>query len=149
MTFENLQQETPPSISPQEGLTVEDALLILKRNEKLVSAGAVEEIVAGFSEDAVVIFGDLAPLRGRQALREFLSARFARQKGYQLRKTLRAVSANTLAGTWVGEWDDAKTGKHMLVRGAEFMSYRDGLCDRWDAMVNIWEAGSPGAVPVL
>ena len=150
MTLDTLELEAAPQLAQAiGGLSLEEATRILRYNERLVSQAAVSEIVAGFTDDALVIFGDLPPMRGKQALEGFLTARFERQKEYRLKKTLRAISGNTVASTWVGEWLDARTGKRMLIRGAEFMTYTAGKCERWDAMVNIWEEGAAPSVPVL
>ena len=63
----------------------------------------VEGIVAGFTEDCVVRFGDLPEFRGRAELEKFFRARAARQKGYRLRKELKALLGDVIANTWESE----------------------------------------------
>jgi nuclear transport factor 2 (NTF2) superfamily protein len=79
----------------------------------------------------------------------FLRARFARTKGYQLRKTLHCVTGDTLANTWDASWEDAQTGKQMLGRGTEIWIVRDGRIALWDATFNAWEKGGKPTTPVV
>jgi nuclear transport factor 2 (NTF2) superfamily protein len=79
----------------------------------------------------------------------FLRARFARTKGYRLKKTLHCVMGDTLANSWEASWEDAKTGKSMLGRGTEIWIVRDGRIAQWDATFNAWEKGGPPTTPVV
>ena len=89
---------------------VEEARAFVKHVESLFMPWNVEGNVAGFTEDCVVRLGDLAEFRGRADLEKFFRARAARQKGYRLRKELKALVGDTIANTWEGEWTDAQTG---------------------------------------
>lgn len=124
-------------------ITVEEAARVLQRNEELFAAGAIGEILEGFTDDVVVEFADVPRVEGKRALERFLAARFARQKDYRLHKRLRAVTGNVIIGTWTGEWEDAVTGNVMAGRGSEFLEMRGSCCARWEATFNAWEAGRP------
>lgn len=152
MNLHDLAADDAPELqSGADGprLSIEAAQAVLRANERLFANAAVAEIMAGFTDDVVVIFGDLPAMRGKPAVEKFLRARFARQRNYRLKKTLRAVSGDTLAGTWVGEWEDARTGKTMLGRGAECMVMREGKCARWDASFNAWERDGGPQMPIV
>lgn len=132
-------------------LTTEDAQAILRRNEVLFSRADLPAILGGFHNDVIVKFADIPEIRGKAALEKFLAARFARQKGYRLRKALRAFEpqSGTIVGTWTGEWEDGRTGKAMRGRGTEILIVRDGLCVEWDATFNMWEDGAGPATTLL
>jgi nuclear transport factor 2 (NTF2) superfamily protein len=117
--------------------------------EDAFGAADLIRIEAGFTEDAVARFADFPEMRGREAVMTFLRARFARTKGYRLRKTLHCVMSDTLANTWDASWEDAQTGKAMLGRGTEIWIVRDGRIALWDATFNVWEKGGPPSTPVV
>ncbi len=125
-----------------------EAKKLLASYERLFSMKDIPAIMSGFSDDVTVTFADQPKIEGKQALEAFLTARFARQTGYKLTKTLRCVSGNLVVGTWDGDWIDAKTGKKMLGRGTELLYLRDGLCTQWDATFNTWEEGAGPSTPL-
>jgi nuclear transport factor 2 (NTF2) superfamily protein len=127
-------------------MTHEEARAFVKHVESLFMPWNVEGIVAGFTEDCVVRFGDLAEFRGRAALEKFFRARAARQKGYRLTKTLMALSGDTLANSWVGEWEDSETGVSMTGHGVEVWVMRGGKIAVWEAAFNAKEAGKASAM---
>src|SRR5260370_17892872 len=102
--------------------------------------------VVGFSEDCVVRFGDLPEFRGKAALEQLFRSRSERQKDYRLRKELRALSGDTIANYWDGEWEDRATGKRMAGRGVEIWLMREGKIAVWDAAFNFNEVGKPSAM---
>jgi len=130
-------------------MTLEEARKFVKHVESLFMPWNVEGIVAGFTEDCVVRFGDLPEMRGRAALEKFFRARSVRQKGYRLKKQLHALMGDTLANTWEGEWQDAQTGKNMWGRGVEIWVMRGGKIAVWEASFNVKEAGSAGSVGIV
>jgi nuclear transport factor 2 (NTF2) superfamily protein len=117
--------------------------------EDAFGAADLARIEQGFTEDAVARFADFPEMRGRDAVMTFLRARFARTKGYRLRKTLHSVMGKTLANTWDASWQDAQTGKQMLGRGTEIWIVRDGRIALWDATFNAWEKGGKPTTPVV
>ena len=109
----------------------------------------IEAFVHGFTEDCIVRFSEQPERRGRAALREFFTARLARQKDYRLKKTLLALEGNVLANVWEGTWEDRDTGKAMAGRGLEVWRMRDGMIAVWDAAFNVWEEGGERRSPVM
>lgn len=132
-----------------EGLSWEEARRLVQDVEDAFAAADLARIAQGFTEDAVARFADFPELRGRAAVMDFLAARFARTKGYRLRKTLHALMGDRLANSWEATWEDAKTGKAMQGRGIEIWIVREGRIARWDAAFNAWEKGGPPLTPVV
>ena len=149
-TSGSCRRPTSPSSSKMASpRTLEEARALVKHVESLFMPWNVEALVAGFTEDCVVRFGDLPEMRGRSALEKFFRARSARQKGYRLRKQLHALMGETLANTWEGEWEDSQTGRKMLGHGVEIWVMREGRIAVWEAAFNVKEAGSAGSPGIV
>ena len=144
MSFQTAHK--PASRNPQ---TIEEARAFVKHVESLFMPWNVEAIVAGFTEDCVVRFGDLPEFRGRAELEKFFRARAARQKGYRLRKELKALMGDTIANTWEGEWQDSQSGAKMSGRGVEIWLMRGGRIAVWEAAFNFKQAGKTSAMGLL
>jgi nuclear transport factor 2 (NTF2) superfamily protein len=129
--------------------TVDEARAFVRHVESLFMPWNVEGIVAGFTEDCVVRFGDLPEFRGRAELEKFFRARAARQKNYQLRKQLKALAGDTIANTWEGEWEDSQTGARMSGRGVEIWVMRGGRIAIWEAAFNFKQAGEPSSMRIV
>ena len=132
-----------------EGFSWEDALNIVQRAEDTFNRGDVEAILSRYSDEIVIRFSGLPDIAGKPAAEKFLRARFARQRNYRLKKTLFMVQGLNIGATYSASWDDAKTGKAMQGRGAEFWQYREGKLILWDAAMNVWEAGADVAAMFL
>ena len=52
------------------------------------------------------------------------------------------VDGFKIGATYSASWEDARTGKAMRGRGAEFWQYRDAELQLWDAAMTVWEAGA-------
>jgi nuclear transport factor 2 (NTF2) superfamily protein len=128
--------------------TEAEARAFVSRVESLFTPWNVAGILAGFTEDCVVRFGDLPEFRGKTALRQFFDARAARQKGYRLTKTFRTLSGDTIANYWEGEWQDARTGAAIWGRGVEIWQLRDGKIAVWEAAFNAREKDQPSAMGI-
>ena len=126
--------------------TVDEARSFVKHVESLFMPWNVEGIVAGFTEDCIVRFGDLPEFRGRAELEKFFRTRAARQKGYRLRKQLKALTGDVIANTWEGESEDSHTGAKMSGYGVEIWHMRDGRIAVWEAAFNAKEAGKASAM---
>ena len=124
--------------------TIEEARAFVSHVESLFMPWNVEALVDGFTEDCLVRFGTVPEFRGREALRQFFLARSARQKGYRLRKQLRALMHDSMTNVWDGEWEDAGTGRRMQGFGVEVWTMRDGKIAIWEASFN----AGPGDQPV-
>jgi nuclear transport factor 2 (NTF2) superfamily protein len=127
----------------------DSATRLVQAVEDAFGAADLVRIEQGFTPDAIARFADFPEMRGRDAIMQFLRARFARTKDYRLNKTLHCLTGDTLANTWDASWDDAQTGKRMLGRGTEIWIVRDGRITLWDATFNAWERGGPPTTPVV
>lgn len=127
----------------------DSAKRLVQAVEDAFGTADLARIEQGFTEDAVARFADFPEMRGRDAVMAFLRARFARTKGYRLKKTLHCVTGDTLANTWDASWEDAQTGKQMLGRGTEIWQVRGERIALWDATFNAWEKGGPPTTPVV
>jgi nuclear transport factor 2 (NTF2) superfamily protein len=125
-----------------QGFHWEEALKIVQRAEDSFNRGDVDAILSRYAEDIVIRFSGLPEIRGKAAAEKFLRARFARQYNYRLKKTLFMVAGFKIGATYSAAWEDARTGKPMLGRGAEFWQYRDAKLQLWDAAMTVWETGA-------
>ena len=132
-----------PDHNPQ---TAEEARAFVAHVESLFMPWNIEGLLAGFTDDCVVRFGDMPEFRGKAALERLLRGRSERQKDYQLRKEFRALMGDIIANYWEGEWEDRVTGAKMTGRGVEIWVMRDGKIAVWEAAFNTNQAGKPSAM---
>ena len=132
-----------------QALCFEDAIRLVKEVEKAFATADIESILAGYAPDIVIRFADFPEIRGKEEAERFIRARFARQKDYRLRKTLRMVMGQMIGNTWEGTWQDTVTGKQMRGFGTEFWTLRDGKLACWEAAFNVWEEGGNPVTPLL
>ena len=128
---------------------VEEARAFVARVESLFMPWDIPGLLAGFTDDCVVRFGDLPEFRGKTALERLFRDRSERQKGYRLRKEFRALMGDIIANYWEGEWEDQVTGANMTGRGVEIWVMRDGKIAVWEAAFNINEMGKPSAMGLV
>ena len=126
--------------------TAEEARALVSRVESLFMPWDIEGLLAGFTDDCVVRFGDMPEFRGKALLERLFRGRSERQKNYRLRKTFRALMGDTIANYWEGEWEDRMTGAKMAGRWVEIWIMRDGKIAVWEAAFNTNEAGKPSAM---
>jgi nuclear transport factor 2 (NTF2) superfamily protein len=129
--------------------TVEEARALVARVESLFMPWDIPALLAGFTEDCVVRFGDLPEFRGKAALEKLLRGRSERQTGYRLRKEFRALMGDTIANYWEGEWEDRVTEAKMTGRGVEIWVMREGRIAVWEAAFNTNEVGKPSAMGLV
>jgi nuclear transport factor 2 (NTF2) superfamily protein len=129
--------------------TVEEARAFVAHVEALFMPWNIEALLAGFTEDCLVRFGDLPELRGKKALADLFQGRMSRQKDYRLKKELRALAGDVIANYWEGWWEDRVTGKKMQGRGVEAWTMRDGKIAVWEAAFNANEQGKPSAMGLV
>src|ERR1700724_815129 len=96
--------------------TAEEARAFVAQIEALFMPWDIDALLAGFTEDCVVKFGDLPELRGKPALEQLFRSRMERQKDYRLVKEFRALMGDKIANYWEGWWEDRITGKKMRGR---------------------------------
>jgi nuclear transport factor 2 (NTF2) superfamily protein len=126
--------------------TIDEARAFVAHVESLFMPWNIPALLAGFTDDCVVRFGDLPEFRGKAALEQLFRSRSERQKNYCLRKELRALAGDTIANYWEGEWEDRATGKQMAGRGVEIWKMRGGRIAVWEAAFNFNELGQPSAM---
>lgn len=126
--------------------TVEEARALVAHVESLFMPWNIPALLAGFTEDCLVRFGDMPEFRGRAALEKLFRGRAGRQRDYRLRKEFRALMGDTIANYWEGEWRDRATGAAMAGRGVEIWVMRDGRIAVWEAAFNTNEIGKPSAM---
>ena len=126
--------------------TAEEARALVSRVESLFMPWDIEGLLAGFTDDCVVRFGDMPEFRGKALLERLFRGRSERQKNYRLRKTFRALMGDTIANYWEGEWEDRMTGAKMAGRGVEIWIMRDGKIAVGEAAFNTNETGKPSAM---
>jgi nuclear transport factor 2 (NTF2) superfamily protein len=130
-------------------LTVEEARAFVAHVEALFMPWDLDGLLAGFTEDCVVKFGDLPEFTGKAALEKLFRARMERQKDYRLKKEFRVLAGDRIANYWQGWWEDRITGKKMQGRGVEVWIMRDGKIAVWEAAFNANEAGGTSAMGVV
>src|SRR5437899_2285031 len=123
--------------------TLDEARAFVAHVQSLFMPWNIPALVAGFTEDCVVRFGDLPGFRGRSALEEFFRSRSERQTDYRLTKELRALMGDTIANYWEGQWQDRATGKQIAGRGVEIWLMQGGRIAVWEAAFNFNEIGRP------
>ena len=126
--------------------TVDEARAFVAHVESLFMPWHIPALLAGFTDDCVIRFGDLPEFHGKTELERLFRSRSERQIGYRLRKELRVLSGDMLANYWEGEWQDSVTGKTMAGRGVEIWVMRDGKIAMWEAAFNFNEKGRPSAM---
>ena len=129
--------------------TEDEARPFVAHVESLFMPWNIDGLLAGFTDDCVIKFGDLPELRGKTALEKLFRKRMERQKDYRLKKQFRALAGDVIANYWEGWWEDRITGKKMRGRGVEVWIMRDGKIAVWEAAFNANEEGKPSAMGVV
>ncbi|HWB51317.1 MAG TPA: nuclear transport factor 2 family protein [Stellaceae bacterium] len=129
--------------------TEDEARALVAHVESLFMPWNLDALLAGFTDDCVVRFGDLPELKGRAALEKLFRARMERQKDYRLKKEFRALAGDVITNYWEGWWEDGATGKQMHGRGVEVWLMRDGRIAVWEAAFNANEAGGASAMGLV
>src|ERR1700720_2700670 len=97
--------------------TIDEARAFVAHVQLLFMPWNVPGLLAGFTDDCVIRFGDLPEFRGKAELEKLFRSRSERQIGYRLRKELRALAGDTIANYWEGEWQGGGAGKPDAGRG--------------------------------
>jgi nuclear transport factor 2 (NTF2) superfamily protein len=135
-------------MSGQNPQTIDEAQALVARVQSLFMPWDIPALLAGFTDDCVVRFGDLPEFRGKAALEDLFRRRSERQIGYRLRKELRAFAGDAIANYWEGEWRDRDSGKAIKGRGVEIWVMREGRIAVWEAAFNANEVGRPSTMGV-
>src|SRR5579862_3420021 len=137
------------SMAGQNPRTEAEARAFVAHVESLFMPWNIEALLAGFTEDCVIRFGDLPELKGKPAVEDLFQSRMGRQKDYRLKKEFRALSGDKIANYWEGWWEDRLTGKKMQGRGVEVWTMHDGKIAIWEAAFNVKEEGGVSAMGLL
>lgn len=129
--------------------TEDEARAFVAHVESLFMPWNIEGLLAGFTEDCVIRFGDLPELRGKPAVEDLFRSRMGRQVGYRLKKEFRALMGDKIANYWEGWWQDRLTGKKMQGRGVEVWTMRDGKIAVWEAAFNVKEENGASAMGLV
>lgn len=120
-------------------IRLEKARALVELFAKVTSSRDADVFAAGFTEDCVTWFPPQPELRGRSALRQFMTAGFeALGDDYVCTKSLRTLSGNVLGVTWMSTWTNKKSGETMMGRDVEFWIMRDQHIARWDCSQTVW-----------
>ena len=141
-------RQLPPSLS-LGSIDRERTAALVQATEDAFARADVPAILAGFTDDVIIQFADLPEIRGVAEAEKFLRARFARQKNYRLKKSLRMVEGSMIGNFWEGTWEDAHNGAAMRGRGTEFWTLNDGKVAVWEATFNVWEEAKGPSIPIL
>jgi nuclear transport factor 2 (NTF2) superfamily protein len=134
---------------PGNPRTADEARAFVAHVEQLFMPWNIDALLAGFTDDCVVKFGDLPELNGKAALEKLFRNRMERQKDYRLKKEFRALAGNVIANYWEGRWEDRLSGAKMQGRGVEVWTMRDGKIAVWEAAFNANEIGKSSAMGIV
>jgi ketosteroid isomerase-like protein len=121
-----------------------DPAAFLRDIERAWQARDGEAAAAGYSDDAVLVYGN-GQRRSGEELRAWPQQWFDFASDLQIKKTLRAFSGDCLAGEWESRYTHPQTGSTMLERGAEFFWIRDGKVYLHHMFEHTWPEGEGDA----
>ena len=107
---------------PEASLSV-DPEAFVKDVEKIWQARDGKAAAAGYTQDAVVYYGEGQMHEGKD-LRTWPSRWFEYAKDLEIKKTYRAHHGNCIAGTWESRYTSPESGKVINERGAELFYLR-------------------------
>ena len=81
-------------------VTLDEARAFVAHVQSLFMPWNISGLLAGFTDDCVIRFGDLPEFRGKAELEKLFRSRSERQIGYRLRKELRSLSSDRIANYW-------------------------------------------------
>src|ERR1700691_4192102 len=93
--------------------TEAEARAFVAHVEQLFMPWNIDALLAVFTDDCVVKFGDLPELKGKAALAKLFRSRMERQKNYPLKKDVRTLAGDIIANYWEGWWEDRLSGAKM------------------------------------
>jgi nuclear transport factor 2 (NTF2) superfamily protein len=126
--------------------TIEEAHAFVAHIQSLFMPWNTEALLAVFTDDCVVRFGDMLEFRGKAALEKLLRDRSECQKDYRQRTQLRGFADDTITINWEGEWEDGASGKKVSGLGIETWTMRGGRIAVCEAAYDIGGSGKPSAM---
>jgi nuclear transport factor 2 (NTF2) superfamily protein len=100
-----------------------DPIAFIREVEKIWQARDGAKAAAGYTEDAIVYYGQGQSHSGER-LRNWPARWFEYARDLSITKTYRGHHGNCIAGTWVSRYTHPETGKQILERGAELFYLR-------------------------
>ena len=100
-----------------------DPIAFIRKVEKIWQARDGAMAAAGYTEDAIVYYGQGQSHTGER-LRNWPTRWFEYARDLSITKTYRGHHGNCIAGTWVSRYTHPETGKRILERGAELFYLR-------------------------
>jgi nuclear transport factor 2 (NTF2) superfamily protein len=118
------------------GINVEQADRVLRASQAAWNTRDLEALVGVLDPEISIDFNFVAPIRGIEAARAWLRARFDVQLDYQLAKELRGVYDRTVVCHWTGTWREPD-GRRFRSVGIELLTLNaDNRVIRWEATMN-------------
>jgi nuclear transport factor 2 (NTF2) superfamily protein len=131
--------------SVSTGPLLADPIAFLARIEAAWQARDGQAAAAGYSDDAVLVYGN-GQRRSGQELRSWPQQWFDFARDLRIRKTFRALTGDCLASEWESSYTHPVTGKTIHERGAEFFFIRpDGLVYLHHMYEHTWPDGERDA----
>ena len=112
----------PPGDDKGPMLSV-DPIAFIREVEKIWQARDGAMAAAGYTEDAIVYYGQGQSHSGER-LRNWPARWFEYARDLSITKTYRGHHGNCIAGTWVSRYTHPETSKQILERGAELFYLR-------------------------
>ena len=100
-----------------------DPIAFIREVEKIWQARDGAMAAAGYTEDAIVYYGQGQSHSGER-LQNWPARWFEYARDLSITKTYRGHHGNCIAGTWVSRYTHPETGKQILERGAELFYLR-------------------------
>ena len=100
-----------------------DPVAFIRKVEKIWQARDGAMAAAGYTEDAIVYYGQGQSHTGER-LRNWPTRWFEYARDLSITKVYRGHHGNCIAGTWVSRYTHPETGKRILERGAELFYLR-------------------------
>ena len=100
-----------------------DPIAFIRKVEKIWQARDGAMAAAGYTEDAIVYYGQGQSHTGKR-LQNWPTRWFEYACDLSINKTYRGHHGNCIAGTWVSCYTHPETGKRIIERGAELFYLR-------------------------
>lgn len=125
----------PPS-TEQESLDPEDSV---RKAEAAYDAADIDWIMELLDPEIVIYWNGRKRAEGIAEARSFHEGMFAEEmEEFEVRKSLRAASGDTITVEWSAAWDESD-GTRGEQYGGEFWTMRDGRLREWHAYANNYE----------
>lgn len=113
----------------------------VRKAQAAYDAGDINRIMELFDPEIVIYWDGRKEVDGLAEARTFHEEMYAdldERREYEVRKTLRAASGDTITVEWTATWIDSD-GNHIEVYGGEFWTMRDGRLREWHAYSESYE----------